>query len=303
MSTSLRKSAIIIAGPTAAGKTSAAITLAKHFHTEIISADSRQCFKELKIGVARPCETELNEVKHHFISSHSIKDEITAAGFEQLALQKATVVFNSHDKVIMVGGTGLYIKAFCEGLDEIPPTGAGIREKILKNYQENGMSWLLEEIKKRDAAFFEEREIKNPQRIMRALEVKESTGISILKFRKGKKAERDFNIIKIGLELPRLELCNRINERVDKMMEAGLMDEVKSLLPFKHLSALQTVGYKEVFEYLQGDITLAEAIEKIKKNTRHYAKRQMTWFKKDKEFIWFHPGEIENMIRLITSKS
>ncbi|HLF45569.1 MAG TPA: tRNA (adenosine(37)-N6)-dimethylallyltransferase MiaA [Chitinophagaceae bacterium] len=302
MSISLRKTVIIIAGPTAVGKTTAAITLAKHFHTEIISADSRQCFKELKTGVARPSESELKEVKHHFLASHSIKDEMTAAGFEQFALQKAALLFKSHNKVIMVGGTGLYIKAFCEGLDEIPPTGTGIREKILKNYQENGMKWLLEEIKKKDAAFFEVGEIKNPQRIIRALEVMESTGISILKFRKGKKAERDFRIIKIGLELPREELYTRINERVNKMMESGLTDEVKGLQEFKQLSALQTVGYKEIFEYLHGNITLSQTIEKIKKNTRNYAKRQITWFKKDKEFAWFHPGEIENMIRFINLK-
>lgn len=308
MSIPHKKTVIIIAGPTAVGKTTVAIALAKHFQTEIISADSRQCFKELNIGVARPSEKELIEVKHHFIATHpiaagSMQEELTAAGFEQYALQKTHELFIAHDKVIMVGGTGLYIKAFCEGLDEIPTIDPAIREKILKNYNEKGMEWLQEEIKTKDPAFFEVGEIKNPQRIMRALEVKEATSDSIIKFRKGKKINRDFNILKIGLELPREELYRNINERVDKMMETGLLEEVKGLEEFKHLNALQTVGYKEIFEHLNGSNSLSDTIEEIKKNTRHYAKRQMTWFKKDKEFEWFHPEELEKIIRLIDSKA
>ncbi len=302
MSIPHEKTVIIIAGPTAVGKTAVAIAMAKHFHTEIISADSRQCYKELKIGVARPAEKELSEIKHHFIVSHSVGDEITAIEFENFALKKLAVLFEKHDIVIMVGGTGLYIRAFCEGLDEIPAIDPVIKQNILKNYKEKGIGWLQNEVKIKDPVFFETGEMKNPQRIMRALEVLEATGESILFFRKGKKTKRDFNIIKIGLELPKEELYRNINERVDKMMEEGQLEEVKSLVEFKNLNALQTVGYKEIFEFLEGNSSLSEAIEVIKKNTRHYAKRQMTWFKKDKEYEWFHPLEIENMIKLIKAK-
>ena len=296
MSIPHKKTVIIIAGPTAVGKTSVAITLAKHFQTEIISADSRQCFKELNIGVARPSEKELSEAKHHFIATGSVQDELTAAGFEQYALQKTNDLFVTHDKVIMVGGTGLYIKAFCEGLDEIPAIDPAIREKIMKDYKEKGMEGLQEKMKKKDPEFYKAGEIKNPQRLMRALEVIESTGKSILEYRKGKKAVRDFNIIKIGLEMPMEELQRNINERVDKMIEAGLVEEVKSLLPYKHLNALQTVGYKEIFNYLSGDISLTQATEEIKKNTRQYARRQMTWFRKDEEIKWFSALRIKELI-------
>jgi tRNA dimethylallyltransferase len=297
------KTVIIVTGPTAVGKTAVALALAKHFHTEIISADSRQCFKELNIGVARPSEKELKEIKHHFIASHFVNDEITAAGFEKFALQKVNELFAKHDVVIMVGGTGLYIKAFCEGLDEIPEMKPEIRSRITDTYKLKGLQWLQEEVKKRDPEFYKVGEIKNPQRLMRALEVVESTGKSILEYRKGKKAGRDFTIIKIGLELPKEELHRNINKRVDEMLEAGLVEEVKSLLPYKHLTALQTVGYKDIFAYLNGDISLAQATEEIKKNTRQYAKRQMTWFRKDEEIKWFSPLPLKSCLEMILKLS
>lgn len=296
-----KKTVIIICGPTAVGKTSVAIAVAKHFKTEIISADSRQCFKELTIGVARPSQEELNTVTHHFIASHTIQEEVTAAAFEQYALQKTNELFEQHDIVVLVGGTGLYIKAFCEGLDLIPDVPAEIREDIISNYESKGMKWLQDEVKKKDPAFYAEGEIQNPQRMMRALEVMEATGQSILSFRKGEKAKREFNIIKIGLELPREELIRNINTRTDAMMEAGLLNEVKSLLAFKNLNALQTVGYAELFDHLDGKMTLPEAIERIKINARQYAKRQMTWFKKDKEINWFVPDRTEEMIAFVKS--
>lgn len=296
-----KKTVIIICGPTAVGKTSVAIAVAKHFKTEIISADSRQCFKELTIGVARPSQEELNTVTHHFIASHSIQEEVTAAAFEQYALQKTNELFEQHDIVVLVGGTGLYIKAFCEGLDLIPDVPAEIRKGIISNYESKGMKWLQDEVKKKDPAFYAEGEIQNPQRMMRALEVMEATGQSILSFRKGEKAKREFNIIKIGLELPREELIRNINTRTDAMLEAGLLNEVRSLLAFKNLNALQTVGYAELFDHLDGKMTLPEAIVRIKINTRQYAKRQMTWFKKDKEINWFVPGRTEEMIALVKS--
>ncbi len=290
------KIVIVIAGPTAVGKTSVAIQVAQHFKTEIISADSRQCFKELNIGVARPSEEELQKVKHHFIASHSIQEEITAVYFEKYALQKVDELFKVHDVVIVVGGTGLYIKAFCEGLDIIPAVDPVIRERIIKEYEAKGIEWLQQKIQEKDSDFFAVGEIQNPQRMMRALEVVESTGQSILSFRKGEKAKRDFNIIKLGLELPKEELHRNIHNRVDAMMEAGQLDEVKQLVQYKSLNALQTVGYAELFEYLEGKASLADAVERIKINTRQYAKRQMTWFKKDAEIKWFHPSQVKEIV-------
>jgi tRNA dimethylallyltransferase len=296
----IKKTVIIICGPTAVGKTSVAIQLATHFKTEIISADSRQCFKELNIGVARPSAEELKEVKHHFIVSHSIKEEVTAVTFEQYALQKTKELFHQHDIVIMVGGTGLYIKAFCEGLDAIPDVPAEIRKNIISNYESRGMEWLQNEVNEKDPAFYAAGEIQNPQRMMRALEVMEATGRSILSFRNGEKAKREFNIIKIGLKLPKEELIRNINTRVEKMMEEGLLHEVKQLQPGKSLNALQTVGYVEIFDHLEGKISLADAIEKIKTNTRQYTKRQMTWFKKDKEIKWFLPSQLSEIIQSLS---
>ncbi len=290
------KTVIVIAGPTAVGKTSVAIRLAEHFKTAIISADSRQCFKELNIGVARPSEEELQKVKHHFIASHSIQDEITAVDFEKYALQKAEELFKVHDVVVLVGGSGLYIKAFCEGLDIIPAVDPVIRERIIKEYEAKGIEWLQQQIQEKDADFFAVGEIQNPQRMMRALEVVESTGQSILLFRKGEKAKRDFNIIKIGLELPKEELHRNIHSRVDSMMEAGQLNEVKQLVPYKNLNALQTVGYAELFEHLEGKPTLYDAVERIKINTRQYAKRQMTWFKKDASIKWFNPNQLGEIV-------
>ena len=296
------KTVVIVAGPTAVGKTSVAIQLATQFDTEIISADSRQCFKELIIGVARPSVQELQQVKHHFIATHSIQEEVTAATFEQYALQKVNELFQQHDVVVMVGGTGLYIKAFCEGLDAIPAIDPLIRERIINDYEEKGMEWLQQQVQEKDPAFYKAGEIKNPQRMMRALEVMVSTGQSILSFRKQEKATRDFDIIKIGLTLPKEELHRNINTRVDKMIEAGLVEEVRSLIPYHHLNALQTVGYAELFACLNGKCSLEKAIEQIEINTRQYAKRQKTWFKKDAGMKWFSPVDIDAIIEFATNK-
>jgi tRNA dimethylallyltransferase len=293
MALAKNKTVIIVGGPTAAGKTSVAIELAEKFETEIISADSRQCFKELNIGVARPSERELQAAKHYFIASHSIHDLVNAGNFEQYALKKVNEIFGTHNVAIMVGGTGLYIKAFCEGMDEMPGVPAEVRRSIMMNYEKNGLEWLQRETQKKDPVFYQTGEIQNPQRLMRALEVAEATGQSILEFRKGRAVQRDFNIVKIGLELPKEELHRNINTRVDKMIEAGLVAEVKRLLPYKHLNALQTVGYAEIFDYLDGKTSLKDAIELIKTNTRQYAKRQVTWFKKDKDINWIDASSID----------
>lgn len=289
------RSVIVVAGPTAVGKTAAAIDLALLYNTSIISADSRQCYREMSIGVARPSEEELKQVPHYFIASHSVTDEVTAAGFEEYALQKTKDLFDKNEVVLMAGGTGLYIKAFCEGLDDIPAASAEIREQVIAHYESYGIEWLREQLREKDPAFAEKGEMKNPHRMMRALEVMEATGQSVLSFRTGKTAQRDFNIIRIGLELPREELYERINARVDDMMNAGLLDEVKSLASFRQFNALQTVGYAELFGYLDQHVTLERAVELIKQNTRRYAKRQMTWFKKDAGFTWFHPQQLEEI--------
>jgi tRNA dimethylallyltransferase len=274
------KTCIIITGPTAVGKTDYGIELAQKYNTQIISADSRQCFKELNIGVAKPSAEQLKNVKHYFINTHSIHDDVNVKIFEQYALNTVKKIFATNDVAVMVGGTGLYIKAFCEGLDEIPITDEAIRNKITASYKSKGLQWLQNEIEKHDPSYFASGEIQNPQRMIRALEVKLSTGNSILDFHSGKKTKRDFQIKKINLEIPRNELYERINTRVDRMMNAGLLKEAESLFPYKDLNALQTVGYKELFDFMEGKISLDKAIDVIKKNTRHFAKRQITWFKR-----------------------
>jgi tRNA dimethylallyltransferase len=282
-----KKTCIIIAGPTAVGKTAVAIDIARHFTTDIISADSRQCFKEMSIGVAKPSPEELQLVHHYFINSHSIHDDVNAVVFEQYALQAVQKVFEQHDIAVVTGGTGLYIKAFCEGLDDMPPVSPLIREHITQQYEQNGLAWLQQQVQQQDPLYYSTGEIQNPQRLIRALEVKQATGESIRTYQQGRKATRPFNIVKYGIELPKPELHARINARVDIMINQGLVKEVESLLPYKQVNALQTVGYTEIFEYLEGNSTLPLAIEKIKTNTRQYAKRQMTWFKKDASMHWF----------------
>lgn len=295
----MQNNIILICGPTAVGKTALAIELAKHFGTSIISADSRQCFNELNIGVAKPSSHELDSVPHYFIDSHSIHEKVDAAIFEQYALNAADKIFQKNTNVIMVGGTGMYIRAFCEGLDEIPKTDEAIEKKVRESYTLNGLEWLQQTVEKEDPIYFSAGENQNPQRLMRALEVKRTTGNSILFYQQKKKMERPFNIIKIGLELPREILYQRINKRVDIMLNEGLLDEAKKLFPFQHLNALQTVGYREFFEYLNGNCTLETAVENLKMNTRRYAKRQMTWFKKDADIKWFAPDAISNILMLI----
>jgi len=281
---------IIIVGPTAVGKTAAAIRLARHYKTSIISADSRQCYRELDIGVAKPSLAELSAVPHYFINSHSIQEEVNAADFETLALQWTATIHEKNPVAVMVGGTGLYIRAFTDGLDTIPPVDQSIRSHIRLHYEEHGLPWLQEEVKKYDPGFYAAGEIQNPQRLMRALEVRMSTGQSILAFRTREPRQRPFDIKTIGLQLPKEQLHQRINTRVDEMIKAGLPDEVKGLLPYRHHNALQTVGYKELFDYLDGKHSLAAAVAAIKTNTRQYAKRQLTWFRRDLSVRWADPA-------------
>ncbi|MCW3115349.1 MAG: tRNA dimethylallyltransferase [Segetibacter sp.] len=282
---------IIICGPTAVGKTAVAIQLAQHLQTEIISADSRQCFKELNIGVAKPSLEDLNTINHYFINSHSIFDEVNAGIFETFALEAAETIFQKHPVAVMVGGTGLYIKAFCEGLDLMPVIAPSIRQEINKLYEEKGLEYLQTEVARKDPAFWNVAEKENPQRLLRALEVVLSSGRSITTFRQGKKESRPFNIIKVGLEVPREQLYTQINNRVDVMIKQGLVDEASELLPHRNINALQTVGYRELFDFFDNTVSLPHAIENIQTNTRRYAKRQLTWFKKDQEILWLHPTD------------
>jgi tRNA dimethylallyltransferase len=296
-----QKTCLVIVGPTAVGKTALAVQLAQHFSTEIISCDSRQCFKELDIGVAKPAAEELDAIVHHFINSHSIHDAVNAASFEKYALEKISGIFSDHDVAVMVGGTGLYVKAFCEGIDEVPEVDEATRQHISSHYNSMGMEWLTEQVQEHDPLYFSKGEIQNPQRMMRALEVKLCTGRSILDFQTNQKKARPFNIVKIGLELPRPQLIDRINTRVQQMMEQGLLEEVRSLLPYEQLNALQTVGYREIFAHFHDECSLEQAVESIKINTRQYAKRQMTWFKKDAEIKWIAP-DFEQLLQIVNNQ-
>lgn len=287
----MKNTVILLAGPTASGKTALAIRLARQLGTEIISADSRQCYRELSIGTAKPSPEELAAVPHHFINSHSISEEVNAATYEELALQYARDIFTRHPVAIVTGGTGLYIKAFLEGLDQIPPVPPDIRASVRSSYEANGLPWLQETLQQRDPEFYANAETMNPQRLMRALEVLEATGRSIADFRTGTSQQRDFNIIRTAIQLPKELLHERIHQRVDMMMAAGLPDEVRSVAAFRHHNALQTVGYAEVFDHFDGKLSLPETVEAIKTHTRQYAKRQMTWFRRDKEMQWFDARE------------
>ena len=278
---------IVIVGPTAVGKTAFAIALAHHLNTQIISADSRQCYNELNIGVAKPTAAELAAVKHHFISSHSINQEVNAGVFEKYALDAAAQIFKTNATAVMVGGTGLYIKSFCAGIDLMPAIDAAIRNTIITDYAINGLEWLQQEVAAKDPIYWEStHEKNNPQRLMRALEIVLATGKSITSFQSAQKVARPFNILKIGLSMPREILNNRIGDRVDAMIQEGLLEEVQGLLPMAHLNALQTVGYQEIFAHLRGEISLQDAVTGIKQHTRQYAKRQMTWFTKDASVNW-----------------
>ncbi|MBA4197529.1 MAG: tRNA (adenosine(37)-N6)-dimethylallyltransferase MiaA [Chitinophaga sp.] len=284
---------VIIVGPTAVGKTAFAVKLAQLLNTKIISADSRQCYKELNIGVAKPNKDELKAVPHYFINSHSVYEEVNAVVFEKYALECAEAIFQQNNIAVMVGGTGLYIKAFSEGMDEMPAIPASVRDAIIQQYNEKGLNWLQREVQTKDNTFWQTAEQQNPQRLMRALEVVTATGKSITSFKQNKKVERPFKIVKIGLELPREQLHHNINKRVDSMMQQGLLKEVETLIPLQQLNALQTVGYAELFDYFNHKLILDKSVEQIKVNTRHYAKRQMTWFRKDTAVEWHNAATVD----------
>ncbi|MCC8408872.1 tRNA (adenosine(37)-N6)-dimethylallyltransferase MiaA [Mucilaginibacter sp. UR6-1] len=280
------KTLIVVAGPTAVGKTAAAIQLARHYNTVVVSADSRQFFREMSIGTAKPDTDELAAAKHYFINSHSIADDFNVGDYEKQALQLLNELFREHDLVILAGGSGLYIKAVCEGFDDLPVAAEGLREKLNAELEQHGITYLQEKLKNADPDYYNQVDLNNPQRIIRALEVFDTTGKPFSSYRTTNINKRTFNIIKLALTMPREQLYSRINHRVDVMVEQGLVEEVRSLLPYRHLNALNTVGYSELFDYFDGKTDIATAISLIKQNTRRFAKRQLTWFRRDAHIKW-----------------
>lgn len=298
----MNKNLIIILGPTGIGKTDLSLEIAEKYNTEIISSDSRQIYKNMPIGTAAPDESQLRRVKHHFVGIMSPDTYYSAAQFETDVINLLQELFIRHDNVIMTGGSMMYIDAVCKGIDDIPTIDAETRSILIERYQKEGLDNLCAELKLLDPEYYSIADIKNPKRVIHALEVCYMTGKTYTSFRKREKKERPFNIIKVGLRREREELYDRINKRVDMMIGQGLIEEVKRLTEYKKLNALNTVGYKEIFKYLDGEYSLDFAIEKIKQNTRIYSRKQMTWFKKDPEIEWFHPDEKEKIFEYLDSK-
>ena len=287
----MKKTLIVITGPTAVGKTACCLDIAKHYGLPIINADSRQIFQELRIGTARPTEEQMQKVKHFFVGTLRLNDYYSASLFEQQVLALLEQLFQTHGYALMAGGSMMYIDAVCDGIDDIPTIDDVTRETMKRRLKEEGLEALCEALKRLDPDYYEIVDRQNPRRVIHALEICTMTGKTYTSFRKREKRERPFEIIKIGLNRPREELYTRINQRVDQMMADGLLDEARQLYPLKGLNALNTVGYKELFDYFDGRWSLEEAVERIKGNTRRYARKQLTWFKKDERIRWYHPDD------------
>jgi tRNA dimethylallyltransferase len=295
----MKKFLIVICGPTGIGKTQLAIEIAKYVNCEIISADSRQVFREMSIGTAVPSEDELKSVPHHFMQSHSIHDNFNASIFEQEVLDFLEYYFAENDVCIMVGGSGLYINAVCEGIDELPSTDMKIRKKWQNLFEEKGLEFLQSHLQKIDPLYYKNVDKENPKRILKAIEIFEMTGKPYSSFLEKDKKPRSFQILKIGLNTDRSRLYDKINKRVDQMLNNGLLDEAISLHPYKNLTPLNTVGYKELFNSFEGKISIDEAHEQIKNHSRAYARRQLSWFRRDKDITWFEPKDIETIKEFI----
>lgn len=292
------KTLIVIVGPTAVGKTALSVKLAEKLNTEIVSADSRQFYREMNIGTAKPSAEELKRVKHHFINSLSIQDDYSVGDYEKDALKCLDGLFKKHDKVFLVGGSGLYVNAVCEGLDTLPPGDKQIREYYEKLFSEKGLEPLQKELKEKDITYFETVDKQNPRRLIRALEIINITGKPYSSFRKRKPAKRNFNVVKIGLSLDKELLKKRINQRVDDMLASGWLEECRELYPYRNLNALKTVGYTELFDFIEGKTDWETTVINIKTNTWHYAKRQFTWFRKDTGIEWFEAGDLPSLLIL-----
>lgn len=294
------KTLIVITGPTAVGKTALCLDIAQHFGIPVINADSRQIYKELKIGTASPTIEQMRRVPHYFVGSLSLHDYYSASLFEQQVLEILQREFEHSDYALLTGGSMMYIDAVCNGIDEIPTVDDATRELLKSRLSNEGLEPLVEELRQLDPEYYEIVDKQNPRRVVHGLEICLMTGKTYTSFRKREKKERPFRIVKIGLNRDREELYNRINQRVDQMMTDGLLDEAQRLYPMRHMNALNTVGYKEMFAYIDGTWTLEEAVERIKGNTRRYARKQLTWYKKDEQIRWFHPDEIEQIYSYIS---
>ena len=296
----MKKTLIVITGPTAVGKTALCLEIAKHFDIPIINADSRQIYRELRIGTAQPTKEQMQEVKHYFVGTLGLDDYYSASLFEQQVLECLEQQFLTNDYALLSGGSMMYIDAVCDGIDDIPTIDDETRTLMKQRLADEGLEALVEELRRLDPEYYGIVDRQNPRRVVHALEICTMTGKTYTSFRKREKRQRPFQIIKIGLNRPREELYDRINQRVDQMMADGLLEEAKSLYPLRHLNALNTVGYKELFDHLEGRWPLEEAVERIKGNTRRYARKQLTWYKKDERMKWFHPQETEQIISYIS---
>ena len=299
----LNKTLLVVLGPTGVGKTNISLRLAEHFDCPIVSSDSRQFYRELKIGTAAPTEEQLQQVKHYFIGSHSIFDEYNAGQYEQDTIQLLDVLFKKNDVVMLVGGSMMYIDAVCNGMDDIPTVDNETREFWQKQFADKGLEFIQNELKRLDPKHYEQVDTQNPKRILHALEICSMTGKPYSELRTGERKQRNFNIIKIGLNRPRPELYERINARVDEMMSEGLLKEAEQFYLHKQLNTLNTVGYKELYEFMDGNWTLDFAINMIKQDSRRYAKRQLTWFNRDKEIKWFTPENEEEILEYVKEKT
>lgn len=293
---------IVLIGPTGVGKTELSLRIAEHFNTHIISSDSRQLYADLKIGTAAPTREQLQRVPHHFVGTLQLTDYYSAAQYESEVLAVLEGLFKQHNAVLLTGGSMMYVDAICKGIDDIPTVDAETRQLMLQRYEQEGLEQMCAELKLLDPEYYKIVDLKNPKRIIHALEICYMTGKTYTSFRTQQAKERPFRIIKIGLTRERTELYERINRRVDLMIEEGLVEEAKAVYPQRHLNSLNTVGYKEIFKYLDGEWDLPFAIEKIKQNSRIYSRKQMTWFKRDKDILWFHPDQEEEILACLHSK-
>ena len=294
--TTSTKTLIVILGPTGSGKTDLSIRVAEYYGSPILSADSRQVFRGMPIGTAQPDAGQLSAVRHYFIADRDVNVSFSCGDYEQEALKLLQELFQTHDVIVVVGGSGLYIDALCDGMDDLPPVDSALRKRLVKQFEREGLAPLLEILERLDPEYYATVDRSNPQRVVRAVEVCLQSGRPYTSFRKGRQSRRDFRIVKIGTDLPREVLYDRINRRVDAMMVAGLEQEARKLYPYRALNALRTVGYRELFDYFEGKCSLGEAVELVKRNTRRYAKRQLTWFRRDDSILWINPGDPDKVI-------
>lgn len=293
---------IVVVGPTGSGKTDLGLALAERYHAPVLSADSRQIYRGMAIGTAQPTPEQLRRAEHHFIASHDVWQDFSCGEFEKQALQRLEELFAVHDTVVVVGGSGLYVKALCEGMDDLPDADTELRERLARQVAEEGLAPLLEELERSDAEYYRVVDRNNPARVIRAVEVCRTSGRPFSSMRTGGKKRRDFKIVKIGTLLDRAVLYDRINRRVDAMVAAGLEAEARALLPYRDCNALRSVGYTEMFDWFDGKISFDEAVELIKRNTRRYAKRQLTWFRRDEGIRWFDPSQVEEIAEYVDSR-